>query len=104
MASSGVVKVVCVVVLFMAAMFLGGAKAFVQCRNLEDDLKPCIPYIKQGGIPMEICCNGIKTIYDKELVTLQDIAKCLENLITDAFTGTFFRRASGLPDICGILG
>ncbi|PRQ42706.1 putative plant lipid transfer protein/Par allergen [Rosa chinensis] len=104
MASSGVVKVVCVVVLFMAALFLGGAKAFLQCPKLVDDLKPCIPYLEEGGTPMAVCCNGIKTIYDKDLATLQDIAKCLEKLITDAFTGTFSRRASGLPRICGILG
>ncbi|KAK9920243.1 hypothetical protein M0R45_028801 [Rubus argutus] len=103
MASSGVLKVVCVVALLMAALFLCGVKASVQCRHLADDLQPCTPYVQNGGVPEEMCCNGIKTIYNRGQTTRQDIANCLRQLNNDANTQTI-PLALGLPDRCGIVG
>lgn len=103
MASSGVLKVVCAVALLMAALFLCGAKASVQCRHLADDLRPCIPYVQNNGVPDEMCCNGIKTVYNRDQTTRQDIANCLRQLNNDANTRTI-PLALGLPDRCGIVG
>ncbi|KAK9920244.1 hypothetical protein M0R45_028802 [Rubus argutus] len=103
MASSGVRKVVCVVVLFMAAMFLSGAKASIPCRILGDDLKPCIPYLYYGSIPSEECCNGLKSVYNKDQTTRVDIANCLLKLKSEASVGDY-HIAFGLPHKCGIVG
>ncbi|KAK9939244.1 hypothetical protein M0R45_015947 [Rubus argutus] len=103
MASSGVLKVVCAMVLFMAALFLSGAKASIPCRILGDDLQPCIPYLAYGSVPSEECCNGLKSVYDKDHTTRVDIANCLTKLQREASLGSY-HFALGLPDKCGLVG
>ncbi|KAK9920245.1 hypothetical protein M0R45_028803 [Rubus argutus] len=103
MASSSVLKVVCVVVLFMAALFFGGAKASLQCHQYADDLRPCIPYVQNSGVPAEMCCNGIRTVYTKYQITRIDIARCLLTLNGEVTSGDY-HVALGLPDRCGVVG
>ncbi|KAK9939245.1 hypothetical protein M0R45_015948 [Rubus argutus] len=104
MASSGVLKVVCVVVVFMAALLLGGAKASLQCHQYADDLLPCIPYVQiNSGVPAEMCCNGIRTVYTKNQITRIDIARCILKLKGEESLGDY-HFALGLPDRCGVVG
>ncbi|XP_050383561.1 non-specific lipid-transfer protein 1-like [Argentina anserina] len=105
MAFSGVLKVVCLVVLSMAALSFGGGKAAITCGQVVNKLMPCVPYVQTGGTPAANCCNGIRTLNGMAKTTpdRQGVCNCLKQAITGIpYTGANTGLAAGLPAKCGV--
>ncbi|XP_062005390.1 non-specific lipid-transfer protein 1-like [Rosa rugosa] len=105
MACSRAFMLLCMVVVSMAALLLGGAKATITCSQVVNKLTPCISYLEKGGTPASGCCSGIKTLYSTAHTTadLQGVCNCLKEKISSIhYSSSNVRFAAGLPAKCGI--
>ncbi|XP_061370758.1 non-specific lipid-transfer protein 1-like [Gastrolobium bilobum] len=109
MASSIMVKVVCLAIVFLA---LGPTspkvQAAVTCDQVQNNLTPCITYVLYGGstVPAQ-CCNGVKSLYGMAQTTpdRKTVCNCIKNAVSSSgFTYSNFNlnNAAGLPKKCGV--
>jgi hypothetical protein len=69
--------VLAAIVLFMVS---GLAMATPSCKNITNELHPCVPYLsKTEGQPSSSCCNGLKYLapYFHSEKDRQAICQCL---------------------------
>ncbi|PRQ42705.1 putative plant lipid transfer protein/Par allergen [Rosa chinensis] len=105
MAFSRVLKVICLVVLSVAALWFGDAKAAITCGQVVNKLMPCVAYVQNGGTPAVGCCSGIKTLYGMAQTTpdRQSVCNCLKQAVAGIpYTGANAGLAAGLPGKCGV--
>uniref|UniRef100_A0A803R8U7 Non-specific lipid-transfer protein n=1 Tax=Cannabis sativa TaxID=3483 RepID=A0A803R8U7_CANSA len=102
MASSSVVKVLCLVVLAMVVAS-PVVHATITCGQVTSSLAPCLSYLKVGGAVPDGCCNGIKSLSGaaKTPADRQAACKCLKSAAS-SIKGVNFNLASGLPGKCGV--
>ncbi|KAL2500379.1 Non-specific lipid-transfer protein 3 [Forsythia ovata] len=103
MASSGIVKAMCLVVITVA-LVAPLAEAAVSCSPVVTSLKPCFSYVQGGNIVIPAaCCDGIKSLYGAAKTTpyRQAVCNCLKSLAGSS-SGINFNKAAGLPGKCGV--
>ncbi|KAL2500307.1 Non-specific lipid-transfer protein 4 [Forsythia ovata] len=103
MASSGIVKAMCLV-LIAVALVAPLAEAAISCGTVAGSLRPCLGYVQGGGnVVPPPCCSGIRSLYASAKTTAdrQSICNCLKSLAA-SYKGINFSKASGLPGKCGV--
>ncbi|CAI9758844.1 unnamed protein product [Fraxinus pennsylvanica] len=102
MASSGIVKAMCLV-LITVALVAPLAEAAVSCNTVVGSLKPCFPYVMGGNMVSPACCGGIKSLYGAAKTTpdRQSVCSCLKSLV-GSNKSIDFGKAAGLPGKCGV--
>ncbi|TYH42802.1 hypothetical protein ES332_D11G086900v1 [Gossypium tomentosum] len=66
-------------VFVMLAMFLFVVKqgqAAVTCKQVDDALAACVPYLTNGGVPSTPCCNGVGELRTSAVTTADRQAAC----------------------------
>ncbi|XP_071716813.1 non-specific lipid-transfer protein Lac s 1-like [Rutidosis leptorrhynchoides] len=101
MAGMIVMKVVCIMVVFMVvAMPYTEA---LSCNDVRMKLAPCLKYLQSGGMVSRACCNGVKGL-DNLARTIPD-RKTACNCMKAAYkTYSTIKpdNAAGLPNKCGV--
>ncbi|KAL2479344.1 Non-specific lipid-transfer protein 1 [Abeliophyllum distichum] len=102
MASLGIVKAMCFV-LIAVALVAPLAEAAVSCSMVVSDLKPCLSYVQGGNVVPAACCGGIKHLYGASKTTQdrQSVCNCLKSLAR-SYSGINLDKAAGLPGKCGV--
>ena len=104
MASSPVIKLVCLAVFFLA-LGVPKAKAAVTCNQVVNSLMPCVSYVMNGGNVPAQCCNGIRSLYGQAQTTpdRQAVCSCIKNAVNGIpASGYTLNLAAGLPAKCGV--
>ncbi|XP_062094665.1 non-specific lipid-transfer protein 1-like [Humulus lupulus] len=101
MASSSVVKLLCMVV--MAMVVAAPVANAITCGQVSSSVGPCINYLKSGGVVPAACCNGIRSLNSaaKTPADRQTACKCLQSA-SSSIKGLNLNLAAGLPGKCGI--
>ncbi|KAL2500305.1 Non-specific lipid-transfer protein 3 [Forsythia ovata] len=102
MASSGIVKAMCLV-LIAVALVAPLAEAAISCGMVVSDLAPCLSYLRGGNDIPAACCGGIKSLYGAAKTTpdRQAVCNCLKSL-AGSYSSINFNKAAGLPGKCGV--
>ncbi|KAL2479346.1 Non-specific lipid-transfer protein 3 [Abeliophyllum distichum] len=103
MASSGIVKAMCFV-LIAVALVAPLAEAAISCGAVVGSLRPCLGYVQNSSpIVPPACCNGIRGLYAsaKTPADRRSICYCLKSLAS-SYKGINFNKAAGLPGKCGV--
>ncbi|KAL2479341.1 Non-specific lipid-transfer protein 3 [Abeliophyllum distichum] len=104
MASSGIVKAMCLV-LIAVALVAPLAEAAITCGTVVSSLSPCLPYLqgRNGNAVPAACCGGIESLYSAAKTTpdRQSVCNCLKSL-AGSYKGINFDKAAGLPGKCGV--
>lgn len=102
MASSGMVKVACVVLMCMVVS-APSAQAAISCGTVVSNLAPCLSYLRNGGAVPAQCCNGVKSLFNAANTTpdRQQACKCMKST-AGTVSGIDLNNASTLPSKCGV--
>ncbi|XP_027126354.2 non-specific lipid-transfer protein 2-like [Coffea arabica] len=104
MASSAMVKVLCVGLMGLALLAPQGDAA-IPCTTVYNTLYPCVNYVMGTGPLGADCCNGIKTLYGEANTTpdRQSVCTCLKSIASNAGgSSTTLGKARSLPQQCGV--
>ncbi|KHG04165.1 Non-specific lipid-transfer A [Gossypium arboreum] len=66
-------------VFVMLAMFqfvVKQGQAAVTCKQVDDALAACVPYLTNGGVPSTPCCNGVGELRNSAETTADRQAAC----------------------------
>ncbi|MFQ6633240.1 hypothetical protein Gotur_010432 [Gossypium turneri] len=66
-------------VFVMLAMFqfvVKQGQAAVTCKQVNDALAACVPYLTNGGVPSTPCCNGVGELRTSAVTTADRQAAC----------------------------
>ncbi|KAF5816368.1 putative plant lipid transfer protein/Par allergen [Helianthus annuus] len=79
------------------------AEAVFSCARVAASLRPCLPYLTNGGgdVPPG-CCTGILALNASATTTVARQATC--NCVQSSISGINFGLAAGLPGMCGVTG
>ncbi|KAA8517650.1 hypothetical protein F0562_015124 [Nyssa sinensis] len=102
MASSGLLKVACVV--FMCMLVTAPhAQAAITCGTVATSLAPCLGYLKNGGAVPVNCCNGVRGLNNaaKTAADRQTACNCLKSA-AGSISGVNLANAANLPGKCGV--
>ena len=102
MASSGMVKVACVVLMCMVVS-APSAQAAISCATVVSKLAPCLGYLRSGGPVPAQCCNGVRSLNNAATTTpdRQQACKCMKSTASTV-SGIDINNASTLPSKCGV--
>ncbi|GMY25688.1 non-specific lipid-transfer protein 1-like [Fagus crenata] len=96
-------KFACVLLL---CMIIGApiAQAALSCNDVNKNVLPCLPYLKNGGpsVPRD-CCAGVTTLNNqaKTKADRQTACNCLKNAAA-TIKGLNPNLVAGLPKSCGV--
>ncbi|CAM0880433.1 unnamed protein product [Alopecurus aequalis] len=83
-----------------------GVSAVVQCGQVTQLMAPCMPYLSgaPGMTPYGICCNSLGVLSQLTATTAdrQAACNCVKVAASAGFPAVDFRRATALPDACGL--
>nr|DAD38630.1 TPA_asm: hypothetical protein HUJ06_012952 [Nelumbo nucifera] len=106
-----VVKLFCAVVMggiLILVVDIPSAEAALQCKEVETQLRSCLPYLTQNGRLTGDCCKAVKLI-SVSVKTVQDrraTCKCILDAYKESITRHGFsynlNRAAQLPTSCGV--
>ncbi|XP_010253094.1 PREDICTED: non-specific lipid-transfer protein 1-like [Nelumbo nucifera] len=103
MASSGVVKVACLVVAVMVIAAPHQEVAAITCGQVVSSIAPCLNYLQKGGAVPPACCSGVKSLNSAAKTTpdRQTACNCLKSA---AVSNPSIQAglASSLPAKCGV--
>ncbi|KAK2997501.1 hypothetical protein RJ639_026458, partial [Escallonia herrerae] len=74
-----------IMVLAMVQLMVKPGQA-INCGQVDASLTPCLTYLRQGGTPPPLCCNGVRTI--TEMATTQADKRVACQCVKDAATST----------------
>ncbi|KAM7532084.1 hypothetical protein LguiB_035494 [Lonicera macranthoides] len=102
MASSGMVKVACVVLMCMVVS-APSAQAAITCGTVVNKLSPCLSYLRSGGPVPAQCCSGVKSLYNSVTTTpdRQQACNCMKTTAASV-PGINVDNASTLASKCGV--
>ncbi|KAH7866970.1 hypothetical protein Vadar_027309 [Vaccinium darrowii] len=102
MATSGMVKLACVVLMCMVVT-APQAQAAISCGTVVASLTPCLSYLRNGGQVPVPCCNGVRSLYGAAKTTAdrQTACSCLKTA-SGSVTGVNLGNAANLPKNCGV--
>ncbi|KAA8517651.1 hypothetical protein F0562_015125 [Nyssa sinensis] len=102
MASSGLLKVACVVLMCMLVT-APYAQAAISCGTVTTKLAPCLGYLRNGGTVPANCCNGVKALNNLAKTTpdRQAACNCLKSA-SGSISGLNLSNAASLPGKCGV--
>ncbi|KAK9289542.1 hypothetical protein L1049_007698 [Liquidambar formosana] len=103
MATSGFLKIACMVLIMCMVVVAPGAEAAITCGQVTSSLAPCITYLRSGGTPSASCCNGVKSLNNAAKTTAdrQAACNCLKSA-AGSISGINYGLAAGLPGKCGV--
>ncbi|KAK3009306.1 hypothetical protein RJ639_013436 [Escallonia herrerae] len=91
-----------IVVLAMVQLMVKPGQA-INCGQVDASLAPCLTYLRQGGTPPPLCCNGVRTITG--MATTPEDKKAACQCVKDAAshqTSLNDDAAKTLPQKCGV--
>ncbi|KAD0455671.1 hypothetical protein R6Q59_027156 [Mikania micrantha] len=98
-------KVWCIVVLLVVLQALTVREAeAVTCGEVVSAIAPCLGYLRNGGSPTTVCCNGIRELLRNKARTTTDrrsICNCLKSA-SSSYRGVSGSYAASLPGKCGV--
>lgn len=102
---AGLMKLSCVV---FACMIVAGAitaNAAESCNAVKRILKPCFPYLTQGGPLTSRCCNGVRNLNGKARTTSgrRQACRCIKSAAKFAGPHLNANRAAGIPMACRVI-
>ncbi|CAK9144472.1 unnamed protein product [Ilex paraguariensis] len=103
MASSGIVKLACVVLMCMVVAAPYG-EAAISCGTVASDLAPCISYLRGiGGQVPPRCCTGVQSLYRAATTTAdrQQACNCMK-AAAGSVKDINLSLAAGLPAKCNV--
>ncbi|KAK9289796.1 hypothetical protein L1049_007956 [Liquidambar formosana] len=103
MATSGFLKIACMVLIMCMVVVAPGAEAAITCGLVTSKLTPCVSYLRSGGAPLAACCNGVKFLKNAAKTTpdRRTACKCLK-AAAPSVSGINYGFAAGLPRKCGV--
>ncbi|KAJ1408579.1 Plant lipid transfer protein/Par allergen [Sesbania bispinosa] len=108
MASSLVVKMVCLAIVCVALSVTIPKAQAVTCGQVANNLMPCVSYIMYGGnqVPVQ-CCNGVRNLNGmaQTKTDRKTVCTCIKNAVSSSgFSYSTFNLnlAAGLPKKCGV--
>ncbi|KAK9057846.1 hypothetical protein SSX86_022684 [Deinandra increscens subsp. villosa] len=75
----------------------------VTCGQVVGAIAPCLGYLRNGGNPPPVCCNGMKVMRKRANTTAdrRAICNCLKSA-SSSYRGVNGNYAASLPGKCGI--
>ena len=73
--------VIAVIVAVAMVAFMAEPGRAIECSQVKSFLLPCVPYLANGGIPTQECCNGVSNL-QKNTPTVaerQDACQCIKD-------------------------
>ncbi|CAM8961879.1 hypothetical protein QQ045_005218 [Rhodiola kirilowii] len=101
MASSLKIATILLISMIVAQPF--AAQAAVTCVTVASTMRPCIPYLVNGGAVPPACCGGVKSLMSAAETPKdrQNTCTCLK-FAADNLKGISPNNAAGLPSACGV--
>ena len=96
-------KLLCMVVLCMVLAAPLTTEAGLPCNQIASKLASCVNFLTKGGIPLPVCCTGVRNIVSASKTTpdRQDACKCLKSIATGV-KGINYNNAASLPGKCKV--
>ncbi|KAJ4979629.1 hypothetical protein NE237_010409 [Protea cynaroides] len=103
MASSSVVKLMCLVLACMVVVAPLTVDGAITCGMVISKLSPCLTYLRSGGSVPANCCNAVRSLNAAASSTpdRQTACGCLKNAYT-SISGINSGNAASLPGKCGV--
>ena len=95
---------VVVVVVFVALQTVTVPKVeAVTCGQVVGAVAPCLGYLRNGGNPPPVCCNGIRGLRNQARTTAdrKAICNCLKSA-SSSYRDVSGNYAASLPGKCGV--
>ncbi|TLO70655.1 hypothetical protein FEG37_18550 [Acinetobacter baumannii] len=98
-------KLSCMVVVMMVVLLALSAPEVeaVTCGQVVSAVAPCLGYLRNGGAPPPVCCNGIRGLRNQARTTAdrKTICNCLKSA-SSSYRGVSGNYAASLPGKCGV--
>ncbi|KAL9238120.1 hypothetical protein vseg_012590 [Gypsophila vaccaria] len=96
-------KMACLVFLGIVLLLNApNASQALTCGDVISDLISCLGYLKNGGAPSAVCCNGAKKLYNTANTTpVKRVACACIKQEAQAY-GVNYGFANALPSKCGV--
>ncbi|KAF8397034.1 hypothetical protein HHK36_018672 [Tetracentron sinense] len=103
MASSGVLKFACIMVLACMLVAAPHVDASISCTQVSGYLVPCLNYLIRGGQLLPSCCKGVQNLNSaaKSTPDRQTACGCLKTASRN-MQGLKLGLANSLPGKCGV--
>ncbi|KAK7390249.1 hypothetical protein VNO78_25548 [Psophocarpus tetragonolobus] len=95
------VKVACVVAVL--CMVVVSAHA-ITCNQVSSAVAPCLPYLRSGGKPSGLCCQGVAKLNSQAKTTAdhRTACNCLKTLAKGVGSSLNPNNAASLPAKCNV--
>lgn len=97
-------KIHCVVVLVFVLMTSSTREVeAITCGQVVSYVAPCLGYLRNGGAPPTVCCNGVRGLRSQARTTSdrKTICNCLKSA-SSSYRGVSGNYAASLPGKCGV--
>ncbi|TLM11218.1 hypothetical protein FEC39_18830, partial [Acinetobacter baumannii] len=98
-------KLSCMVVVMMVVLLALSAPEVeaVTCGQVVSAVAPCLGYLRNGGAPPPVCCNGIRGLRNQARITAdrKTVCNCLKSA-SSSYRGVSGNYAASLPGKCGV--